>query len=282
MEQFVQQLKTQMVNEFAKQDRKGVYAFTQKCMAYNSNKIEGSTLTSEQTASLFDTGTVISDGDFVFRAKDIEEMNGHFKMFNEVLKNLDKPLTPEMIKAFHYQLKSGVFEDYANGYPVGEFKNRANQVSDIITERPENISERIKSLVDDYNASEKTLSDIVLFHAEYEQIHPFQDGNGRTGRAIILKQCLDSNIMPVIIRDEDKIKYYHVLHAAQTDKQYDKLQQFFEETQTKYYEQVKDYVQPTPCYDKTTIIGTQFQKDGNAAKTDSPSLSFDDNFQPKP
>ena len=103
MEQFVQQLKTQMVNEFAKQDRKGVYAFTQKCMAYNSNKIEGSTLTSEQTASLFDTGTVISDGDFVFRAKDIEEMNGHFKMFNEVLKNLDKPLTPEMIKAFHCQ-----------------------------------------------------------------------------------------------------------------------------------------------------------------------------------
>lgn len=242
MEGFVQKLKNQILEEFNKQDRKGVYAFTQKCMAYNSNKIEGSTLTSEQTASLFDTGTVISTGDFVFRAKDIEEMTGHFKMFNEVIKSLGKPLTSDMIKSFHYQLKSGVFEDYANGYPVGEFKNRANQVSDIVTELPQNVPERVKELIDKYNSSEKGLLDIAVFHAEYENIHPFQDGNGRTGRAVMLKQCLDSNIIPIIVRDEDKLKYYHVLHEAQTEKNYAPLQQFFEETQDKYYEQIKAYI----------------------------------------
>ncbi len=88
-------------------------------MAYNSNKIERSTLTSEQTASLFDTGSLYATNDIVYRAKDIEEMNGHFKLFNKMLKILDEPLTEEVIKGFHYELKVGVFEDMANGYPVG-------------------------------------------------------------------------------------------------------------------------------------------------------------------
>lgn len=241
-EAFVIQLKQQLIREFQNQDRKGVYAFTQKNMAYNSNRIEGSTLTSEQTASLFDTGTMISVGEFIYRAKDVEEATGHFKMFNEVLKNLDKPLTVDMIKAFHYQLKSGVFEDYANGYPVGEFKNRANQVSDIVTELPQNIPERIQSLVEQYNTGSRTLMDIVKFHAEYEHIHPFQDGNGRTGRAIILKQCLDSNIVPVLISDDEKLRYYHALHSAQTEGNYDDLLSFFKQEQNRYYEQIKFYL----------------------------------------
>ena len=170
------------MEEFNRQDRKGVYGFTQKNMAYNSNRIEGSTLTSEQTASLFDTGTIVSGEGFVYRAKDVEEMTGHFKMFNEVLKNLDKPLSVDMVKSFHYQLKSGVFEDYANGYPIGEFKNRANQVSDIVTELPQNIPARMDNLIHQYNISNQELIDIVKFHTEYEHIHPFQDGNGRIGR----------------------------------------------------------------------------------------------------
>lgn len=241
-EEFVLQLKKQIVSELKSHDRKGVYAFTQKNMAYNSNKIEGSALTSEQTASLFDTGSVISDGDIVYRAKDIEEMTGHFKMFNEVIKALDKPLTQEQIKYFHYCLKTGVFEDYANGYPVGEYKNRVNHVSDIVTELPENVQSRIEFLIKKYEESNKELMDIAKFHAEYEQIHPFQDGNGRTGRAIILKQCLDSNIIPVIIMDTDKMKYYHALHAAVKENVYDKLFSFFKEQQDKYYENIKDYV----------------------------------------
>lgn len=239
---FVEQLKKQLASEFQAQDRKGVYAFTQKNMAYNSNKIEGSTLTSEQTASLFDTGTIISIGDFEYRTKDVEEMTGHFKMFNEVVKSMGKPLSIEMIKSFHYQLKSGVFEDYINGYPVGEFKNRSNQVSDIVTELPQNIPFRMAELVEQYNKSSQGLTDIAKFHAEYEHIHPFQDGNGRTGRAIIFKQCLDSGIVPVIISDDEKMKYYHALHSAQVDKDFHELLSFFEDMQEKYYNKIKDFI----------------------------------------
>lgn len=241
---FVLILKKQLKKEFSVHDRKGVYAYTQKIMAYNSNRIEGSTLTSEQTASLFDTGSLVGDSNEIYRAKDIEEMTGHFKMFNEVIKSLDKPLTIEMIKSFHFQLKAGVFEDYANGYPVGEFKKYKNHVSDIETELPENIPDKIAELIHKYEKSDKTLKDIVVFHAEYEHIHPFQDGNGRTGRAIMLKQCLDANIIPIIIRDDEKFLYYRALHQAQTENMYDKLLVFFENEQEKYYQNVKDYILP--------------------------------------
>lgn len=241
---FVSKLKKQMLKEFSCHDRNGVYAYTQKSMAYNSNKIEGSTLTSEQTASLFDTGSIVGEDNEIYRAKDIEEMTGHFKMFNEVLKNLEAPLNIEMIKSFHFQLKSGVFEDYANGYPIGEFKKYKNQVSDIETELPQNIPHKIGELVDQYNKSDKTLEDIVKFHAAYEKIHPFQDGNGRTGRAIILKQCFDANIVPVIVSDNEKLLYYQALHMAQTEHQYGKLLEFFKKEQKKYYENVKDFVIP--------------------------------------
>lgn len=240
----VENIKKQIMQEFSGHDRKGLYAYTQKNMAYNSNKIEGSTLTSEQTASLFDTGTIIGCNNEVYRAKDVEEMTGHFKMFNEVLKNIGKPITIDMIKSFHFQLKSGVFEDYANGYPVGEFKNRVNTVSDIKTAKPNDVSVRIQDLLDKYNSGNKSFEDIVKFHAEYEHIHPFQDGNGRTGRAILLKQCLDSSVMPVIISDNEKPVYYKALHSAQVDKKYEPLMTFFSQEQDKYYNAVKEMIRP--------------------------------------
>ena len=240
----VENIKNQIMQEFSNHDRKGLYAYTQKNMAYNSNKIEGSTLTSEQTASLFDTGTIIGSNNEVYRAKDVEEMTGHFKMFNEVLKNIGKPITIDMIKSFHFQLKSGVFEDYANGYPVGEFKNRVNTVSDIETAKPNDVSVRIQDLLDKYNSGNKSFEDIVKFHAEYEHIHPFQDGNGRTGRAILLKQCLDSSVMPVIISDNKKPVYYKALHSAQVDKKYEPLMTFFSQEQDKYYNAVKEMIRP--------------------------------------
>ncbi len=242
---FGEQLKKQLLHEFNNNDRNGIYAYTQKYMAYNSNKIEGSTLNSEQTALLFDTGTLVNNADFVYRAKDIEEMTGHFKMFNEILKSLDKPLSVEMIKSFHYQLKSGVFEDYANGYPIGEFKNRRNSVSDIETELPENVPARISSLVTKYNNSPQTLNDIADFHIEYESIHPFQDGNGRTGRAIIFKQCIESGLIPVIISDDDKIMYYRALNYAQKHNDHNPLLKLFEMAQDKYYRKAKDFL-PIP------------------------------------
>lgn len=119
--EFVEFLLNRFQIEKEKFDRSGVYAFTQRLLAYNSNKIEGSTLTEEQTASLFDHGTLPKSDDY-YRAKDIEEMNGHFLMFNRMLDTLTEPLTQELLKQFHYELKSGVFEDRANGYAIGDYK----------------------------------------------------------------------------------------------------------------------------------------------------------------
>lgn len=235
-------IKENLLEDFEINNRKGLYSVTQKMMAYNSNRIEGSTLTSEQTASLFDTGTIVSNGIEVYYAKDIEEMNGHFKMFNEMLKRINEPLSAELIKAYHYQLKNGVFEDVANGYPIGEYKNRVNRVSDIHTIKPSEVAEAIECLIDKYNHSDKMMEDIAVFHAEYELIHPFQDGNGRTGRMIILKQCLDSNLIPIIIKDDDKQLYYHALHKAQVEKEYDELIAFFEESQKKYIDEISDFI----------------------------------------
>lgn len=235
------QIKAQLLREFQTQDKKGIFGFLQKNMAYNSNKIEGSTFTSKQTAFLFDTGTIVTDEGYC-RSKDVEEAVGHFMMFNEVLKNLNEPLTSGMIKAFHFQLKSGVFEDKLNGYPIGEFKNRRNQVGNIVTELPENVPKRIERLIEEYNSGDRTLWDIAKFHADYERIHPFQDGNGRTGRAVILKQCLDSNIMPVLIADDDKLHYYNALYAVETDSSYDKLFEFFKKEQERYSELIKSFI----------------------------------------
>ncbi|MDO4317446.1 MAG: Fic family protein [Lachnospiraceae bacterium] len=247
----VEKMIAQLQAEFAANDRKGLYALIQKQMAYNSNKIEGSTLTSEQTASLFDTGTLYAEGDTIYRSKDIEEMTGHFKMFNHMLKTLEQPLSEELIKEFHYCLKVGVFEDAANGYPVGEYKNRANQVSDIRTVLPKDIPAAMQRLLSRYENT--TYDPLVLaqFHAEYEQIHPFQDGNGRTGRLLLLRQCLQHRRMPVIIQDEDKLTYYHVLHTAQVDQDARPLADYFIKRQHAFWEQVKEYL-PQQEPEKTT------------------------------
>ena len=249
---FVEKMIAQIQKEFAANDRKGLYALMQKQMAYNSNKIEGSTLTSEQTASLFDTGTLYAESDTVYRSKDIEEMTGHFKMFNHMLKTLEQPLSEALIKEFHYCLKAGVFEDAANGYPVGRYKNRANQVSDIRTVLPKDIPAVMQKLLARYE--NVTFDPLVLarFHAEYEQIHPFQDGNGRTGRILLLRQCLQDKRMPVIIQDEDKLTYYHVLHTAQVDGDAQPLADYFIKRQYAFYEQAREYLTEQPAPEPTS------------------------------
>ena len=120
--EFIQFLLERFLIEWKRRDRSGVYGFIQRLMAYNSNKIEGSTLTEEQTASLFDTGTLPKSDDY-YQAKDVEEMNGHFLAFNKILETIEQPLSQELIKQFHYELRSGVFEDRANGYAIGDYKN---------------------------------------------------------------------------------------------------------------------------------------------------------------
>ena len=242
--QFSDRLKQRLLIEFQKQDRSGVYGYTQRNMAYNSNRIEGSTLTEKQTASMFETGTIYSDeSDFVFRAKDIEEMNGHFKMFNYMLKHLSEPLSVDIIKGMHRNLKEGVFEDMANGYAVGDWKKRANIVGNITTALPQEVPVLMHNLIHDYAAKKSiSLENIAKFHADFEKIHPFQDGNGRVGRMIILKQCLNADIIPVIIQDIHKSEYYRCLDKAHTKQDYSSLVSFFEKEQQIYQQNVMSLI----------------------------------------
>ena len=203
--------------EYTKHERSGIYGFIQVLMAYNSNKIEGSTLTEEQTASLFDTGVLPKSEDY-YRAKDVEEMNGHFLMFNKMLDTLDLELTEELIKAFHYELKSGIFEDRANGYAIGDYKKRPNMIGIYETVLPSQVSDEMSQLLAWYNNQDISLEILAEFYARYESIHPFQDGNGRVGRLIMFKECLKNNICPFIIYDTMKDYYRRGLNEYKDEK----------------------------------------------------------------
>ena len=222
-------------------DRSGVYAYTQRLLAYNSNKIEGSTLTEEQTASLFDNGTLPKSDDY-YRAKDVEEMNGHFLMFNKMLDTLDEPLTEELTKRFHYELKSGVFEDRANGYAIGDYKHRPNVIGMYQTVRPENVAQEMYLLMDWYDGRTINISVLAEFHARYESIHPFQDGNGRTGRLILFRECLKNGIVPVVIEDANREEYLEALKEYRVGKSLDKLITLFEKEQQFYFEKCKYFM----------------------------------------
>lgn len=227
--------------EREKFDRSGVYAYTQRLFAYNSNKIEGSTLTEEQTASLFDYGTLPKSDDY-YRAKDVEEMNGHFLMFNKMLDTLDEPLTQELIKQFHYELKCGVFEDRANGYAIGDYKKRPNMIGMYQTVKPENVAREMRFLMDWYSNQKVNISVLAGFHVRYGSIHPFQDGNGRTGRLILFRECLKNGIVPVVIEDINRNEYLEALKEYREEKSLDKLIGLFQREQHFYLEKCKYFM----------------------------------------
>lgn len=227
--------------EQKRHDRSGVYGFTQRLMAYNSNKIEGSTLTEEQTASLFDTGTLPRSDDY-YRAKDVEEMNGHFLMFNKMLDTLDQPLTQDLIKQFHYELKSGVFEDRANGYAIGDYKKRANMIGLYQTVLPGDVPEEMKKLLSWYESQNITAETLATFHVRYESIHPFQDGNGRTGRMILFRECLRHNISPLIIEDAHRPEYLEALKEYRENQTVTKLTALFKKEQEYYRSQCQYFL----------------------------------------
>ena len=238
----IKKLKERLFIEFNKRDRSGIYAVTSRELAYNSNKIEGSTLTENQTASLFDTG-LLPVSDNVYRAKDIEEMNGHFLMFNHMLKTLDEDLSEELIKKFHYELKSGVFEDKANGYNIGEYKARPNIAGAMQTSLPVNVSDDMKELLIWYKNSEKNLRTIALFHLKYEKIHPFQDGNGRTGRVILFREALKNDIISPIIHDENRVEYIEGIKEYSDTDSSEKLLELLMKEQNKYMKTVKFFLE---------------------------------------
>ncbi len=227
--------------EREKFDRSGVYAYTQRLLAYNSNKIEGSTLTEEQTASLFDHGTLPKSDDY-YRAKDVEEMNGHFLMFNKMLDTLDQKLCPVLIKQFHYELKSGVFEDRANGYAIGEYKRRPNMIGMYQTVRSEHVDQEMCLLMDWYGSQKINISVLAEFHARYESIHPFQDANGRTGRLILFRECLKNHIVPVVIEDANRNEYLDTLKEYREEKCLNKLISLFEKEQQFYLEKCEYFM----------------------------------------
>ena len=220
--------------EYTKHERSGIYGFIQVLMAYNSNKIEGSALTEEQTASLFDTGVLPKSEDY-YRAKDVEEMNGHFLMFNKMLDTLDLELTEELIKAFHYELKSGVFEDRANGYAIGDYKKRPNMIGMYETTLPSQVSDEMSQLLVWYHRQNISLEILAEFHARYESIHPFQDGNGRTGRMILFRECLYHGIAPFIIEDANRPEYLDALKSYRQRKDVTALTSLFQKEQEYYW-----------------------------------------------
>lgn len=232
-----QELIERFLIEQKKFDRSGIYAYTQRILAYNSNKIEGSTLSEEQTASLFERGTLPATGDY-YRAKDIEETNGHFLMFNKMLATLSEPLSEKLIKEFHYELKSGVFEDRANGYAIGDYKKRPNMVGMNKTVLPGEVAQAMQELLQWYQKKEKNLNTLAEFHARYECIHPFQDGNGRTGRMILFRECLIADLTPVVILDQHRETYISGLQEYRKDGAVSILLKLFEEEQKIYSEKI--------------------------------------------
>ena len=232
--------------ERKKFDRSGIYAYTQRTLAYNSNKIEGSTLNEEQTASLFDTGMLPVSNDY-YRAKDVEETNGHFLMFNKMIDTLDEPLSEVLIKAFHYELKSGVFEDRANGYAIGEYKKRPNMIGIYETALPEDVPEKMQELLAWYHEIPvKTLAIMAQFHARYESLHPFQDGNGRTGRLILFRECLKADLIPVVIEDRHRNRYIGGLKEYRETGETALLQELFQEEQLEYAKKVDYFLGEEP------------------------------------
>ncbi len=227
--------------EREKFDRSGVYAYTQRLLAYNSNKIEGSTLTEEQTASLFDNGILPKSNNY-YRAKDVEEMNGHFLMFNKMLDTLEESLSTNLIKQFHYELKSGVFEDRANGYAIGDYKKRPNMIGMYPTVRPENVDQEMSFLMDWYHQQEVDISILAEFHARYESIHPFQDGNGRTGRLLLFRECLKKEIIPIVIEDANRNEYIDALKVYREEKDIIKLIELFEKEQKIYFDKCSYFI----------------------------------------
>lgn len=188
-----------------------VYHMLQIEMTYNSNHIEGSKLTHEQTRFIFETKT-IGLYDTVVSVDDIIETTNHFRAVDYIIDNANVKLTESYIKQLHFLLKNNTSDSDKAWFGVGEYKRLQNEVGGRETTAPENVASTMRSLLEKYhNKPEIVLEDIVTFHAEFERIHPFQDGNGRVGRLIMLKECLKHNIVPFIITEELKLYYYRGL-----------------------------------------------------------------------
>ena len=190
----------------------GIYHKTQIDLTYNSNHIEGSRLSHEQTRYIFETNTLgMTDGETV-NVNDIVETVNHFRCIELIIDKAEEPLTEGLIKQLHGILKTGTSDSRKEWFAVGDYKRIPNEVGGEGTCEPELVHDSMVRMLKEYNATEVcTLEDILDFHVRFEKIHPFQDGNGRVGRLVMFKECLRSNIVPFIITDELKMFYYRGL-----------------------------------------------------------------------
>ena len=191
----------------------GIYHKLQIDLTYNSNHMEGSELTHDQTRYIFETRTIgVENTNEAVKVDDIVETINHFSMIDRVIDFANYQLSEAFIKELHKILKTGTSDSRLSWFRIGDYKRRANAVGDIETTAPRLVSQEMKILVDEYNKKGKhTLEDIIEFHVKFERIHPFQEGNGRVGRMIAFKECLKNNIVPFIILDSKKMFYYRGL-----------------------------------------------------------------------
>ena len=189
----------------------GIYHKVQIELTYNSNHIEGSRLTHDQTRYIFETNTIGATKDNV-NVDDIVETSNHFRCIDLVIENATSSLSEGFIKELHRILKNGTSDSRQPWFAVGDYKKLPNEVGGRDTTLPENVAAEMRALIFAYNADkEKTFEEILDFHYRFERIHPFQDGNGRVGRLILFKECLRNNIVPFIIDEELKMFYYRGL-----------------------------------------------------------------------
>lgn len=190
----------------------GIYHRVQIDLTYNSNHIEGSRLTHDQTRYIFETNT-IGVTDSAVNVDDVIETTNHFRAIDFIIEETNGKLTEAFIKKLHLILKSGTSDERKDWFKVGDYKLLPNEVGGNDTTPPEYVSKEIKALLKDYNAKKHpSFEDIIDFHHKFESIHPFQDGNGRVGRLIMFRECLRNGYVPFIITDELKMYYYNGLH----------------------------------------------------------------------
>lgn len=198
----------------------GIYHKTQIDLTYNSNHMEGSRLTHDQTRYIFETNTIGVEKE-ALNVDDVIETANHFRCIDLIIDDAKAALTEKFIKELHGILKNGTGDSRKDWFAVGDYKKLPNEVGGMDTALPEEVEGRMKALLAEYNAkNEKTFEDILDFHVKFERIHPFQDGNGRVGRLIMFKECLKYNIVPFIIEDRLKLFYYRGLKEWDREKGY--------------------------------------------------------------
>lgn len=220
----INKLKKELISQKESKFKGNIYHYSQVSFSYNSNKIEGSRLTSDQTEAIFDTASFIPKSDDTIKLDDLIESKNHFKLFDYTLDKVDERLSKEMIIEMNKILKRNTSDEENPLYNIGGFKKVPNIIgiiNVIKTTSPEDVENEIDNLLKEYNKkSVVTLEDIIEFHYKFECIHPFGDGNGRVGRMIMFKECLKNGIMPFIVLDDDKSFYLRGLKEYKNDKMF--------------------------------------------------------------